>query len=415
MRRFLFTLLVVLLLLPTACAEEAQRVAEGLPALTFTVMDTGRGTGNERRPSLLAVEITSSDGDFCQTITWESNEHPDFERHAPFVRLVDYNFDGFKDLQLLTAQGARNEFYAAALWDAEKGRFQEVLQDSPRLPGGKSANKMGQAEFCNPEFYPDPDNPGFGSVYCVEEDGFRYRTEYVYGWEACYRRETYWVASVYDAGDGMIGESLEQWGTGLSYWWNQTYPEAWYYGDGNMFDKRTEARRLLMLGRGTMRHYSMMVDNVSWVNLRQLDSKDSPSLAQLPRGTTVQVLATGCGEDGGWTLVYCSNDDLGIRPGVDMYHDDRPDGVTGYIWHSYLEPTNLYVANVDWVNVREAADKRSDVVTTLNRGDIVYRCANSRNGWIGVSGWKEVEGFSDTAPFVGYIWHSYLESEPFIP
>lgn len=138
-------------------------------------------------------------------------------------------------------------------------------------------------------------------------------------------------------GNGLIGESLEQWGTGLNYWWNQTYPEDWYYS-ANADSKRTEARRLLMLGRGTVDPHYMQVANVDWVNLRQLDSKDSPSLAKLNRGTEVQVLATGCGEDGGWVLVYCSNDDLGVKTDIDMYHDDKPDGVTGYIWHSYLKP-----------------------------------------------------------------------------
>ena len=30
---------------------------------------------------------------------------------------------------------------------------------------------------------------------------------------------------------------------------------------------------------------------------------------------------------------------------------------TGYIWHSYLESTMMYVANVEWVNVHEVPDK----------------------------------------------------------
>lgn len=406
MRRIFLILLALLSLTHAACAE-ADRVAEGLPALSFTVMDTGKGTGNDLRPNLLAVEVASADGTFRQTVTWESNEHPDFERSAAFVRLVDYNFDGFKDLQLLTAQGARNVYYAVALWDEGQGRFREVTRHLLRLPGGNSGGDC-QAEFCNPEFYPDASN--LGRIYCVEQDGYAYRTEYVYSFVGggLSNLETYFVASVYDAGDGLIGESLDQWGTGIILRWDQTYPEEWYYGEGNAHQKRIEARRLLMLGRGTVDSYSMMVDNVNWVNLRQLDSKDSPSLAKLERGTTVQVLATGCGEDGGWVLVAFYGDGIDDK-------DRELDGMTGYIWHSYLEPFNMYVANVDWVNVREKPDKSSDVVMTLNRGDIVYRCANSRDGWVGVSGWKEVEGFSDTAPFVGYIWHSYLEPEEFIP
>lgn len=120
MRRF-FCVLAMLLLCATAHAEDDWRVAEGLPVLTVSVTDTGESTGNEQRPYLLAAEICAEDGSFRQTVTWESTEHPDFERTARHVRLVDYNFDGFKDLQLLTAQGARNVYYAVALWDEEMG------------------------------------------------------------------------------------------------------------------------------------------------------------------------------------------------------------------------------------------------------------------------------------------------------
>lgn len=30
-------------------------------------------------------------------------------------------------------------------------------------------------------------------------------------------------------------------------------------------------------------------------------------------------------------------------------------------------------------------------------------------------GWRVAEGFSDTRPYCGWIWHSYLEPETFIP
>lgn len=403
MRRFLCALAMLMMLLClTARAEEDWRVAQGLPVLDITWRDTGESTGNDRRPYLLAAEIRAEDGSFTQTVTWESNERMD--RVAAHVRLVDYNFDGFKDLQLLTAQGARNVFYAVALWHEEQGRFLEVERHCLHLPGGQIAQEITQAEFCNPEFYPQELR---GEICSVEADGYAYRTEYVYGWESRYGLTTYNVASVYDAGDGLIGESLEQWGTGLAYWWNQTYPEDWYYGEGNADNKRTEARRLLMLGRGTVDGYWMQVANVSWVNLRQLDSKDSPSLAKLDRGTAVQVLATGCGEDGGWVLVYVHGDGTS--------DDDREvEGMTGYIWHSYLEPDFMYVSNVDWVNVRESADKQSDVVITLNRGELVD-VGETVRGWVHVDGWVEEEGFSDSRPYCGWIWHSYLEPEPFIP
>lgn len=402
-RRFLCVLAMLLpLLCLTAHAEDDWRVAEGLPVLEITWRDTGESTGNDRRPYLLAADIKAEDGSLTQTVTWESAELND--RIALHVRLVDYNFDGFKDLQLLTAMGARNVFYAVALWHEEQGRFLEVEQHCLHLPGGEIVQEITQAEFCNPEFYPQDFQ---GLIYSVEADGFFYRTEHVYGWESRYGLTTYNVASVYDAGDGLIGESLEQWGTGLCYWWNQTYPEDWYYGDGNANAKRTEARRLLMLGRGTVDPYYMQVTNVDWVNLRQLDSKDSPSLAKLDRGTTVRVLATGCGEDDGWVLVHVHGDGTS--------DDDREvDGMTGYIWHSYLEPDFMYVANVDWVNVRESANKQSDVVLTLNEGMLVD-VGETVNGWVHVDGWAEEEGFSDSRPYCGWIWHSYLEAEEFVP
>ena len=321
MMRRIFCILLTLLCLP-ALAEEAG------PAISFTVTSAG-DSGREDRPNLLAVEVT--DGSFTQTVTWQSMEDAEHSRGAPLVSLVDYNFDGHADLQLLAAQGAYNVYYAVALWDAEKGCFREVVQGRKRLPGGKSADQVAQMEFCNPAFYPDAYNPGFGYILSVEADGYAYRTEYVYGWEARYGLETFWVASVYDAGDGFIGESLEQWGTGLVRWWDQTYLESWYYGEGNASAKRTEARRLLMLGRGAVDGCWMQVDNVDWVNLRQLDSKASPSLAKLNRGEKVQLLATGCGEDGGWVLVHVPADHTSDD-------DHELDGMTGYIWHSYLEP-----------------------------------------------------------------------------
>lgn len=406
MRRFLCALLLTMMCLP-AHAGEDWRVAEGLPALIITWRDTGESTGNDRRPYLLAADVQAADGSFAQTVTWESLEAND--RLAAHVRLVDYNFDGYKDLQLLTAQGARNVFYAVALWDEEHGCFRDVVQHVLYQPGGVFEDKLVQAEFCNPEFFPDTSNPYSGYILSVESDGLYYHTERVYGWVGHDSLETYRIVSIYDAGEGLIGESMEGWAT--SYWrsWDQVYPEDWYYGSGtNAHSKRLAARRLLMVGRGTVDPYHMQVANVDWVNLRQLDSKESPSLAKLDRGTTVQVLATGCGEDGGWVLVYCSNDDLGVKTDMDMYHDDKPDGATGYIWHSYLEPTMMRVDNVDWVNVREKPDKQSAVVTTAAAGTRLHRRpADEKDGWIPVSGWDE--------DFTGWVWHSYLEAEEFVP
>jgi hypothetical protein len=37
------------------------------------------------------------------------------------------------------------------------------------------------------------------------------------------------------------------------------------------------------------------------------------------------------------------------------------------------------------------------------------------NGWVHVDGWVEAEVFSDSRPYCGWIWHGYLEAEPFTP
>lgn len=163
-RRFFLAMLLLTLLCLTAHGEDDWRVAEGLPVLNVTVTNTGESTGDDRRPYLLAAEVTAQDGSLSQTVTWLSAENPAFERAAATVRLVDYNFDGFKDLQLLTAMGARNVYYAVALWDEEKGCFREVERHCLHLPGGEIVQEITQAEFCNPEFYPQ-DLRG-GDLFC---------------------------------------------------------------------------------------------------------------------------------------------------------------------------------------------------------------------------------------------------------
>ena len=79
----------------------------------------------------------------------------------------------------------------------------------------------------------------------------------------------------------------------------------------------------------------MRVANVNWVNLRKQDSKASPSLAQIDAGKGVELLVDACGPEDGWVrvLYHCGAAGSG----------EESDGIireemTGYIWHSYLEP-----------------------------------------------------------------------------
>lgn len=336
MKRLFLFLLLLMLGLPAHAETKTYtgRVREDMPLLTITVTEDGYDSTADR-PYTLTAHITAEDGSLRQEITWQSLERPAYERVAALVKLVDYNFDGYADLQLLTAQGARNVFYVFALWNPETGWFDDVMLGGERLPGGEKREAAHPLEVCNPIFRPES-----ASILSIVEDGWRYRTETVIYWESPRSQYQKIIACVYDAGDGQIGESLDFWGTGLIRMWDQVYPESWYYGeDGEgASGPRTDAINLFTRGEKNIDPRWAQVANVDWVNLRQLDSKASASLARLDCGTEVQVLREGCGTDGGWVLVWVDNAALGLPTGgADMYQDTLVDGMTGYIWHSYLE------------------------------------------------------------------------------
>ena len=121
MKRFFLILLLMLLTLPAHAetGEYTGRVREDMPRLTVTVTQEGGFDHDARHPYTLAAHIISEDGTLAQEIAWQSNETPHLERAAALVRFVDYNFDGYADLQLLTAQGASEVFYCFALWNPE--------------------------------------------------------------------------------------------------------------------------------------------------------------------------------------------------------------------------------------------------------------------------------------------------------
>lgn len=75
---------------------------------------------------------------------------------------------------------------------------------------------------------------------------------------------------------------------------------------------------------------------MDWVHLRKQDSKASPSLAKLKAGERVTLLADDCGAEDGWVRVlYDLGENQGLTP--DEYDTGRYT-LTGYIWHSFLEP-----------------------------------------------------------------------------
>ncbi|MDD5898011.1 MAG: SH3 domain-containing protein [Clostridia bacterium] len=79
----------------------------------------------------------------------------------------------------------------------------------------------------------------------------------------------------------------------------------------------------------------LQVANVNWVNLRKQDSKASPSLAQLYAGQKVELLVDACGSEDGWVrvLYHC-----GATGSKEEYDGIIREEMTGYIWHSFLEP-----------------------------------------------------------------------------
>lgn len=323
MKRLVILLLALLAAAP-ALADAAYRGKghPSLPEMVIRVEDAGEAEGDPDRPNLLRVHIDAEDGSLSQTLDYHSLERADDDGAAALVMLRDVNFDGYQDLLLLAAQGASNVFQAVALWDAEAGEFQAVLQASPwNAEEHAFLREARQLELCN--FVLDE---GERMVFSSVADGYRFRTEIAYAWEGTYNLERKAVLDVYDAGEGMIGEMLNLYATQVLRCWDEAYPEAWYYGSDRVMAERTHAVNTMILGGGAEDPPQFMeVANVSWVNLRRQDSKDSPSLARLNAGTSVQVLQTGCGEDGGWVRVWLPADSL------------EEAGLTGYIWHRYLE------------------------------------------------------------------------------
>lgn len=306
--------------------ETAGRVRDGLPELTIRVSDTGERQEDALREHTLRVQIEAQDGSFAQELTYRSSELPQQEHLALFARLEDVNFDGFGDLLLLTAQGARNVFFAVAVWNEEAGRFNPVEQteawdgESRRLSG----TEVEQLELCNHEL--DPESR---CVLSGVNDGFFYYTLTAYCWESRYGQVVRAVWDVYDAGEGLIGESLVLHGTGVTLCWDEQYPESWYYGQEGVYAERSRSAREMITGRASWDPTYLRVANTDWVNLRRQDSTDSPSLAKLDAGTEVVLLADGIGTDEGWVRVYVP---------ADAPPDGTQAGLTGYIWHSFLEP-----------------------------------------------------------------------------
>lgn len=340
MRRILLLLLLCLAILDTAHAESRGaafetviRVHDDLPPYMIRITDTGEQTQDLEDDNILLAEIFTQGEEPLQSFTYVSNETPAFDGADGMVMMKDLNFDGYQDLLLLTALGARNVFHAVSLWDVEAGRFRPVEQACQwDRAAGRFSDEITQVELCNLQLHPEE-----GMLLSDEQDGYRYRRMICYMFDGTYLLTPKLIWDVYDAGNELIGEALTSFTSRVSFLWDEQYPEEWYYGQDGVSEERSQAVLDIAL-RGTLSaaDQQMRVANVDWVNLRKQDSKASPSLAKLKAGETVTMLVDGCGPENGWVRVlYAMDESHGLTPDE---HGTERSTMTGYIWHSFLEP-----------------------------------------------------------------------------
>lgn len=309
--------------------EKTIHIHDKLPIYTIRITDTGEDTADPVADNILLVEVFSEAGEELQSFTYRSNETPEYDGVAALVMAKDLNFDGYNDLMLLSAAGARNVFHAFSLWDSRTSRFRPVKtycewnRETERFD-----SEVKQLELCNVEWIPEKKY-----LYSSVQDGYRFRRDIYWGWESQYGITTRFIWDVYDAGDGLIGESLYQFGSQVGRFWDEQYPEDWYYGQEGVFAERQEAVAAIVHGYDALPW--LQVANVDWVNLRKQDSKVSSSLAQLDAGQEVERLVDACGLENGWVrvLYHC-----GETAGIEECDGIMRDQMTGYIWHSFLEP-----------------------------------------------------------------------------
>lgn len=316
-----------------AVYEKTINVHESLPPYIIRITDTGEDTAAMASDNILLVEVFSENGELLQSFTYFSNESPEYDDVIALVMAQDLNFDGYNDLRLLSAAGAQNVYYAFSLWDVDAKQFRPVYRDCVWLrEEARFSDEAVQIELCNPELFPEQK-----MLLSSDPDGFYYIREIFYMFDGSYHLTPKYIWDVYRAGDGLIGETMVEYMTQLQILWDDQYPEDWYYGqDGSgvvASERRKAVHEAALSGSDKNR---MRVANVDWVNLRKQDSKASPSLAKINEGENVTVLVDACGPENGWVRVLYS---LGEHHTLSQ--DELDTGrttLTGYIWHSFLEP-----------------------------------------------------------------------------
>ena len=335
-KRFMISLTICLAVFSVANAERTTtayektiNVHDSLPSYIIRITDTGEDTVESIPDNILLVEVFSDNGEQLQSFTYFSNETPEYDSAAALVMAKDLNFDGYNDLMLLSGVGARNVFHAISLWDSEMNQFRPVEAIcSWNRETERFDPEIRQLELCNVELIPEKKY-----LYSSVQDGYRYRRDICWGWESRYGITERFIWDVYDAGEGVIGESLYQFGSQVVRLWDEQYPEAWYYGQDGVFTERQKAVKAVIFGGNSLPW--LRVAHVDWVNLRKQDSKASPSLAQIDAGKGVELLVEACGPEEGWVrvLYHCGATDSG-----EEYDGIIREEMTGYIWHSFLEP-----------------------------------------------------------------------------
>ncbi|MDD3336934.1 MAG: hypothetical protein PHI98_15740, partial [Eubacteriales bacterium] len=245
-----------------AIVESLGCVRQGGAELTATIREVGASEEGSLREQALEATITATDGSFSQTFPYDASVSLTVDSAAGFAMLDDLNFDGYQDLCLLTAAGARNVFQVFALWNAETGCFDPIMQGCPWIPEeNRFAQESSPLELCCYQLLPET-----RQIVSEVADGYRYRSIVVYEWEGSRSLVEKSVATIFDAGDGLIGERLEMFGTQIRFCWLESYPESWYYEQEGVFEERLGSLKALMLGNALSHPVFLRVCAGTWVN-----------------------------------------------------------------------------------------------------------------------------------------------------
>lgn len=293
------------------------------------VADTGeRRPADAMRENVLSVSVTARDGSLKQQFAYDSSETPSADAIGPMAWLDDLNFDGYDDLMLCTARGTSNEFSAFCLWNPQEARFDPMMPEVSFDPETERfSDETAPLELVNYALQrPRAASSGMmipGRVVSAANDGYAAHTKRVYQWDSSQAVPALvGVFDVYDAGDGMIGERMYAFSSQAVKLWEHRYPSGWYYETDAFQDHADAADRMISDDYTTMR-----VAHADWVHLREMNSRQSSSLARLNVGTEVTVLKENT--DDGWTLVLWETgekqeDWFGTKTAI------------GYIRHSFL-------------------------------------------------------------------------------